>query len=91
VAADGEATDTLYSDVFDRGGRGDNRLGNDWLIGKSRDTFAALGPFVVPKEFVPNVRNMSMRFALNAETLQEGNTSQMIHDVSNSPRTAATS
>jgi 2-keto-4-pentenoate hydratase/2-oxohepta-3-ene-1,7-dioic acid hydratase in catechol pathway len=69
-----------------------NRLGNDWLIGKSRDTFAPLGPFVVPKEFVPNARNMSMRFALNAETLQEGNTSQMIHDAcSNSPRTAATS
>jgi len=58
-----------------------NRLGNDWLIGKSRDTFAPLGPFIVPKEFVPNARNMSMRFALNAETLQEGNTSQMIHDV----------
>jgi 2-keto-4-pentenoate hydratase/2-oxohepta-3-ene-1,7-dioic acid hydratase in catechol pathway len=54
--------------------------------------FAPLGPFVVPKEFVPNARNMSMRFALNAETLQEGNTSQMIHDAcSNSPRTAATS
>ena len=69
---------TLHNDVSDRGGRGDNRLGNDWLIGKSHDTFAPLGPFIVPKEFVTNPRNMSMRFALNGETLQEGSTSQMI-------------
>lgn len=35
----------------------------------------------MPKEFAPNVRNMSMRFALNVETLAGRNTSQMIHDV----------
>ena len=63
MAADGEATDTLYSDVFDRGGRGDNRLGNDWLIGSAECA-----------KYEHEVR-------AHAETLQEGNTSQMIHDV----------
>ena len=43
---------TLEHDVSDRQGRGDNRYGTDWLIGKSHDTFAPMGPFIVPKEFV---------------------------------------
>jgi 2-keto-4-pentenoate hydratase/2-oxohepta-3-ene-1,7-dioic acid hydratase in catechol pathway len=43
---------TLENDVSDRGGRGDSRHGSDWLVAKSHDTFAPLGPFVVPKEFV---------------------------------------
>ena len=64
---------TLHNDVSNRGERGDKRLGNDWLIGKSHDAFAPLGPFIVSKEFVP----MRMRFALDGETLQEGNMSQM--------------
>ena len=42
---------TLHNDVFDRGGRGHNCLGNDWLIRSRIDTFAPLGPFIVPKEF----------------------------------------
>jgi 2-keto-4-pentenoate hydratase/2-oxohepta-3-ene-1,7-dioic acid hydratase in catechol pathway len=40
---------TLELDVSDRGGRGDTRHGSDWLIGKSHDTFAPLGPFIVPR------------------------------------------
>ena len=38
--------------MSDRGGRGDTRYGSDWLIGKTHDTFAPMGPFIVPKEFV---------------------------------------
>ena len=43
---------TLENDVSDRGGRADARHGSDWLIGKSHDTFAPLGPFVVPRQSV---------------------------------------
>ena len=38
---------TIQNDVSDRGGRGDGRHGSDWLSGKSHDTIAPLGPFVV--------------------------------------------
>jgi 2-keto-4-pentenoate hydratase/2-oxohepta-3-ene-1,7-dioic acid hydratase in catechol pathway len=72
---------TIQNDVSDRGGRGDTRLGTDWLIGKSHPTFAPLGPFIVPKEFVADPRTLGIRFTLNGELMQDANTSLMIHDV----------
>jgi 2-keto-4-pentenoate hydratase/2-oxohepta-3-ene-1,7-dioic acid hydratase in catechol pathway len=85
--APGKANDfifgyTIQNDVSDRGGRGDTRMGgSDWLIGKSHDTFAPLGPFIVPKEFVKDPKNLRVTFTLNGEQLQDGSTSLMIHDV----------
>ena len=72
---------TLENDMSDRGGRGDTRFGSDWLITKNHDTFAPLGPYVTPKEFIKDVGNMGMKFILNGQQLQEGTTAQMIHSV----------
>jgi 2-keto-4-pentenoate hydratase/2-oxohepta-3-ene-1,7-dioic acid hydratase in catechol pathway len=72
---------TLENDMSDRGGRGDSRFGSDWLVTKNHDTFAPLGPFITPKEFVKDVGNLGMTFVLNGETLQTGTTAQMIHSV----------
>jgi 2-keto-4-pentenoate hydratase/2-oxohepta-3-ene-1,7-dioic acid hydratase in catechol pathway len=72
---------TLTNDVSDRGGRGDQRFGSDWLVMKSHATFAPLGPFITPKEFIRDPRNMNVRFTLNGEVMQDGNTRLMIHDV----------
>jgi 2-keto-4-pentenoate hydratase/2-oxohepta-3-ene-1,7-dioic acid hydratase in catechol pathway len=72
---------TLQNDMSDRGGRGDSRFGSDWLITKNHDTFAPLGPFITPKEFVRDIGNTGMRFVLNGELLQQGTTAQMIHTV----------
>lgn len=72
---------TIENDVSDRGGRGDGRYGSDWLVSKSHDTFAPMGPFITPKEFVDDVGNLAIAFSLNGELLQEGTTSQMIHSV----------
>jgi 2-keto-4-pentenoate hydratase/2-oxohepta-3-ene-1,7-dioic acid hydratase in catechol pathway len=72
---------TLENDMSDRGGRGDTRFGSDWLVTKNHDTFAPMGPFITPKEFVKDVGNMGMTFALNGEVLQTGTTAQMIHTV----------
>lgn len=72
---------TIEVDVSDRGGRGDARYGSDWLIGKSHDTFAPMGPFIVPKEFVGDPRNLVVRYSLNGELMQDATTSLMIHDV----------
>ncbi len=70
---------TLQNDVSDRGGRGDVRYGSDWLVAKSHDTFGPTGPFITPKEFLPDVQRTQLRFILNGEVLQEGSTGQMIH------------
>jgi len=72
---------TLQMDVSDREGRGDTRYGSDWLMGKSYDTFAPLGPFIVPREFVTNPKDLDIRFILNDQVMQESNTTLMIHDV----------
>ena len=73
---------TLEHDVSDRGGRADDRYGSsDWLIAKSHDTFAPLGPFITPKEFVPNPQKLPVKFTLNGKQMQDSNTSYMIHTV----------
>ncbi len=72
---------TLENDVSDRGGRGDTRYGSDWVLGKNHDTFAPMGPFIVPKEFVPNPQNLNVKFTLNGQLMQDANTSLMIHNV----------
>jgi 2,4-diketo-3-deoxy-L-fuconate hydrolase len=72
---------TIELDVSDRGGRGDERYGSDWLITKSHDTFGPLGPFIVPKEFIDDPRNLTVRYEINGAPFQEANTSLMIHDV----------
>jgi 2,4-didehydro-3-deoxy-L-rhamnonate hydrolase len=72
---------TLENDVSDRGGRGDGRHGSDWLLGKSHDTFAPLGPFVVPREFVPDPQKLAITFTLNGKVMQDSNTSRMTHTV----------
>jgi 2-keto-4-pentenoate hydratase/2-oxohepta-3-ene-1,7-dioic acid hydratase in catechol pathway len=40
-------------DISDRGGRppGGNATRSDWFVGKGHDTFAPMGPWIVPKEF----------------------------------------
>jgi 2-keto-4-pentenoate hydratase/2-oxohepta-3-ene-1,7-dioic acid hydratase in catechol pathway len=72
---------TLEMDVSDRGSRGDTRYGSDWLMGKSHDTFAPMGPFIVPREFVPDPQNLRIVFSLNGKVMQDSTTSLMIHSV----------
>ena len=72
---------TLENDMSDRGGRGDTRYGSDWLVTKNHDTFAPMGPFITPKEFVKDVGSLAITFSLNGKVLQEGSTNQMIHNV----------
>ncbi len=70
---------TLMNDVGDRGSRGDNRYGSDWLLWKSSDTFAPLGPFIVPREFVPDADNLRIHFTLSGTMMQDSNTKFMTH------------
>jgi 2-keto-4-pentenoate hydratase/2-oxohepta-3-ene-1,7-dioic acid hydratase in catechol pathway len=72
---------TLQNDVSDRGGRGDSRHGSDWLVGKSHDSFAPLGPFIVPKEFVKDPQKLAVQFRLSGTLMQDSNTERMIHNV----------
>ena len=72
---------TLENDVSDRGGRGDGRMGTDWFLQKNHDTFAPLGPFIVPKEFVPEPLNLRQTLTLSGAVMQDSNTGNMTHDI----------
>jgi 2-keto-4-pentenoate hydratase/2-oxohepta-3-ene-1,7-dioic acid hydratase in catechol pathway len=72
---------TMQLDVSDREARGDGRYGSDWLIAKNHPTFGPLGPFITPKEFLRDPRNLPVKFMLNGQIMQDANTSLMIHDV----------
>jgi 2-keto-4-pentenoate hydratase/2-oxohepta-3-ene-1,7-dioic acid hydratase in catechol pathway len=72
---------TLQNDVSDREFRADGRHGSDWFIAKSHDTFAPLGPFIVPKEFVKDPMKLSQKFILSGKVMQDSSTERMTHNV----------
>jgi 2-keto-4-pentenoate hydratase/2-oxohepta-3-ene-1,7-dioic acid hydratase in catechol pathway len=53
-------------------------LRSDWLNGKSHDNFAPMGPFLLPRAFVPDHMKLFIRLTVNGEVKQNGNTSQFI-------------
>ena len=72
---------TIQNDVSDRRGRADDRHGSDWLVAKGFDTFAPIGPFVVPKEFVPDPQKLAVTLKHNDTLMTNSNTSRMTHTV----------
>ena len=55
--------------------------GGQWCRGKTFDTFAPLGPVLVPLEELADPLALGLRTTLNGAIVQEGNTSDMIFDV----------
>lgn len=53
------------------------RLGG-WTKGKSSDTFAPLGPWLVTADEVPDPLSLTLRLDVNGENRQHGSTSDMI-------------
>jgi 2-keto-4-pentenoate hydratase/2-oxohepta-3-ene-1,7-dioic acid hydratase in catechol pathway len=74
---------SIEFDVSDRGGRGDRKMGGgpDWLVQKNHDTFGPIGPYIVPKEFVPEPTNVRHYFMLNGEIKQDSNTGRMEYNL----------
>ena len=50
----------------------------DWFGGKNFDAAAAFGPYLVPKQFVPNYLNLRMRLTVNGVVKQECTTQEMV-------------
>jgi 2-keto-4-pentenoate hydratase/2-oxohepta-3-ene-1,7-dioic acid hydratase in catechol pathway len=55
--------------------------GGQWCRGKSFDTFAPLGPVLVPAAELPDPQALAISTHLNGERLQNGHTSDMIFSV----------
>ena len=55
--------------------------GGQWVKGKSADTFAPLGPYLVTKDEIPDVHRLHMWLKVNGETVQDGTTADMIFGI----------
>lgn len=55
--------------------------GGQWLKGKSADTFAPLGPYLVTRDEVPNPEGLNLWLSLNGKKVQDSTTAQMIFGV----------
>ncbi len=75
-AMDHVAGYVLHNDISEREYQLE-RLGQ-WVKGKSCDTFAPLGPFLVTTEEIEDPHNLNMWLKLNGKTMQDSNTSDLI-------------
>lgn len=55
--------------------------GGQWMMGKTFDTFAPLGPDLVTPDEIDHPGNLDIRCRLNGEVVQSSNTSQLIFDI----------
>jgi 2-keto-4-pentenoate hydratase/2-oxohepta-3-ene-1,7-dioic acid hydratase in catechol pathway len=52
-----------------------------WFRGKSCDTFAPIGPWIVTADEVPDPHQLGISLTLNGQTMQDSSTSQLIFKV----------
>lgn len=55
--------------------------GGQWLLGKTFDTFAPIGPMVVTADEVPDPHALQIELRLNGQTMQSSHTSQLIFPI----------
>jgi 2-keto-4-pentenoate hydratase/2-oxohepta-3-ene-1,7-dioic acid hydratase in catechol pathway len=55
--------------------------GNQWLLGKSFDSFAPCGPVLVTKEELTHPLRLPITLRLNGKVMQQSNTDQMVFSV----------
>lgn len=82
---------TCYNDVSarDRMVRENETFLFDWFSNKGNDTFAPIGPYLVPRHFVGDPQNLSIRCYLNGELMQDTRTNRMVWSVAELIATAS--
>jgi 2,4-didehydro-3-deoxy-L-rhamnonate hydrolase len=53
----------------------------DFIMTKSRPTFFPTGPYIVPREFIPDPRTLRIRLNINGEAMQDESVDDMIYGV----------
>lgn len=82
-ALDAVACYTIVNDISarDLNIRGDYPFKHDWFQGKCHDTFAPIGPWLVPAWQIPDPQAVQMRLDVNDEPMQQDSTANMIWTV----------
>jgi 2-keto-4-pentenoate hydratase/2-oxohepta-3-ene-1,7-dioic acid hydratase in catechol pathway len=55
--------------------------GGQWLLGKSFDSFAPLGPHMVTADEIPEPGNLRIRLRLNGQVMQDSSTAEFIFSI----------
>jgi 2,4-didehydro-3-deoxy-L-rhamnonate hydrolase len=55
--------------------------GDQWIVGKSLDTFCPLGPVLVTRDEIADPHNLVLRCLVNGEAVQDSNTSELIFNI----------
>jgi 2,4-didehydro-3-deoxy-L-rhamnonate hydrolase len=72
---------TVTIDISDRGGRPGERS-SDWFVGKGHETFAPMGPWIVPKEFYGDpMKRLHQQLSIDGVKVQEAKAGDMIHNI----------
>ena len=72
-----------YTVCLDMTARDLQRRHLQWWKGKSLDSFCPLGPSIVHKSAMPDPKSVRLQCRVNGETMQDGNTRDMIFDIPN--------
>lgn len=72
---------TVINDVSARDIQKGKEYGNQWVRGKSFDTFCPMGPSITTADEVTNAQDLPVRAILNGRVLQDGNTRDMIFSI----------
>jgi len=78
-ALDHVAGYVLHNDVSER--EFQLERGGQWVKGKSCDTFAPIGPYLVTKDEIVDPNNLNLWLTLNGKKMQDGNTNDFIFNV----------
>jgi len=70
---------TLHNDYSERAYQLERK--GQWVKGKSCDTFAPLGPYMVTADEIADVHNLDLWLSVNDEKLQDSNTSQLVFKI----------
>lgn len=79
VAMDYIAGYLLHNDISERAFQLERE--GQWVKGKSCDTFAPIGPYLVTKSEITDPHKLDLWLKINGETLQHSNTSDFIFDL----------
>ncbi|MCX7196630.1 MAG: fumarylacetoacetate hydrolase family protein [Proteobacteria bacterium] len=74
---------TILNDVSarDLNRRSDYPFTHDWFRGKSWDTFAPLGPWVVPAGCIDDAQDLRLQLSVNDRLMQDDNSGAMIFSI----------
>ncbi|HTP94521.1 MAG TPA: fumarylacetoacetate hydrolase family protein [Burkholderiales bacterium] len=72
---------TIVNDLSARDVARKERSGGHLLLGKTFDTFAPMGPWMVTRDEIPDPMYLRVITRVNGEVRQDGNTSSMIHSI----------